>query len=1112
LTLDFEEKLVLAGLAVLAALGFVIDLPPLEGIQGALAATFLLLLTLPVMTLRSGAARALGSLRRSAPTIGALLVYEGVSAVNGNLITRWLGIAPEDSWMMRIDQALLGAELPERFARVASSSAVAAARVLDAWAPLAVVLLTFVIAENLLGDAPFVLRLRRALVLTLFGSLLARLLVPVAGPRFVVEGAHAVLPGATLHRRLFNPDKDRWDAFPALDLALAWIVVDVMWRRSRPVMRALAIAFAIAVVVCAAVSVRHYGADLVAGAAVGAAAVLAADRIPSGARPVVLPALDLLARARRPLLVLGLLFTCTGAAALLSEQAFEKLLGAMLGASTPAAAIVLSVYFVGLTLGAGLYGLASRQIARPLAAYAVLEAGVAAWAMLLCIGYEGLTAWSVPILTRALASPFQLEATRAAIACAWMLPPTVFVGATFPAMVDALEAMRAPSPRRTMSAFYAVNLLGAVAGAVLGPYVTFPRLGVDGTLLIAAAVDGIACIAALLLDLAWKWTRPPSAAPASSLATSHRGEGLLFAAAFVSGFLLFSLEILWTHLLSATIGNSVYSFAAMLGLVLTGLFAGSVLSARTFRADDTTPTWALAATCVLGGLVLALEEPRWPAISGRLAIAGPLIATFGASECLRWFHAGVQILPTATVLGVLYPTLFRLREFRDAGRGGLVGGLAATNAAGCCMGALLTAFVAIPRIGSQRSLDLVAIACSGLGAVLALAFSTGKLRRLLLASAAAAVALTSALPRWDRLALTAGTHVYLKPLFVFPETRLTFFHEDSFGGITTVVDNIEPVGSSLQRYRTLLTNGKFQGNDAGETDAQLGFALLPILHAHGLDRACVIGLGTGQSARVFSDLGFARIDIAEISPGIVAASPYFSAINGGVLGRPNVHLWLEDGRTLLSLHQDLACDVVSMEISSVWFAGSTNLYSKEFYEIASRRVGDAGVLQQWIQLHHIGLEELQTVLATVRVIFPHVTFWVFGAQGIVVASQSPLELTVEGAAHFFEGASALGLDPAHAGELFERALATQLLSESDVTKMASDPAVTINTDRNRRLEFASARHAMDAADVATRNVVALARGAAFRPLDVTPDYPPEARALVERADAKRIRALASSSR
>jgi hypothetical protein len=141
-----------------------------------------------------------------------------------------------------------------------------------------------------------------------------------------------------------------------------------------------------------------------------------------------------------------------------------------------------------------------------------------------------------------------------------------------------------------------------------------------------------------------------------------------------------------------------------------------------------------------------------------------------------------------------------------------------------------------------------------------------------------------------------------------------------------------------------------------------------------------------------------------------------------------------------------------------------------------------------------------------------VTFWVFGAQGIVVASQSPLELTVEGAAHFFEGASALGLDPAHAGELFERALATQLLSESDVTKMASDPAVTINTDRNRRLEFASARHAMDAADVATRNVVALARGAAFRPLDVTPDYPPEARALVERADAKRIRALASSSR
>ena len=1104
LSLDLEEKLVLVGLGLLAALTAADGvLPPDGATAGALAAGFLVLLPLPVVVLRSGSRRAIAALRRCAPAIGAILVYEALSSAHGNRITRWLGIPSRDAWMATADRALFGAELPERFVRFASADVASFARAFDTWAPVLAVLSAILFAEFALGDTRLVLRLRRALVFVLFASLILHLFVPVAGSRFVVDGARGLAPHSALHWRHFRVDSDLWDAFPALDVALVTIVVAVTWRTTAAV-RAIALLLAALVVLCGAVGALHYGVDLLAGTAIAAGALAAGDRLAWEATAVALPGIRRLAKQPRPVLVLALLFTATGAAALLSEQAFEKLLGAMLGASTPSVAVVLSVYFVGLTLGAAIYGLASRHIARPLAAYAALEAGVAAWAVLLCSGYETLTRWSMPILLRAADSPFRLEATRALVACAWMLPPTILMGASFPAVVDTLEAMRTPSPRRTMSAFYALNLLGAVAAAIVGPYFTFPRFGVDGTLLVAAAIDAVACAAALFLDFARKWVKQPAVAKESTRA-ARRGRWLLVTAAFLSGFLLFSLEVLWTHLLSATIGNSVYSFAAMLGLVLLGLLGGSVLSARVFDRDDAIPSWTLAVACVLGGLVLALEEPRWPAISGRLAIAGPLVATFGGSECLRWFHAGLQILPTATVLGLLYPTLFRLREFRGADRASLLGGLAATNAVGCCVGALLTAFVAIPRLGSQRSIDALAITCSVLGAVLAVAFSAGTLRKTLIATAGAVVVFTLALPRWDRLALTAGVHVYLKPQVVLPETKLDFFHEDAFGGITTVVDNVGLKGSSPPRYRTLLTNGKFQGNDAGETVAQVGFALLPILHARHHDRACVIGLGTGQSARVFSDLGFSNVDVAEIAPGIVSASPYFAGINGGILGRPHVHLWLEDGRTLLSLHPTLACDVISMEISSVWFAGSTNLYSREFYEIANERLGESGILQQWIQVHHIGVEDLATVLATVRSVFPHVTFWVFGSQGIIVASRSSLQLSTEGAAQYFAGAPALGFDPDAARDLFERALASRLLSEGDVTRLASDPRVAINSDRNRHLEYASARYAADRSDLSARNIDVLRRFGVFSPLAVAPDYPAEERALVDEADARRAR-------
>ena len=250
----------------------------------------------------------------------------------------------------------------------------------------------------------------------------------------------------------------------------------------------------------------------------------------------------------------------------------------------------------------------------------------------------------------------------------------------------------------------------------------------------------------------------------------------------------------------------------------------------------------------------------------------------------------------------------------------------------------------------------------------------------------------------------------------------------------------------------------------------------------------------------------------KISPGIVSASPYFAGINGQVLSRPNVHLWLEDGRTLLSLHPELTCDVVSMEISSVWFAGSTNLYSREFYEIARNRLGEEGILQQWIQVHHIAMEELESVLATVRVVFPHVTFWVFGSQGIIVASESPLELTAQGAARFFAGAPAMGMEGPAARALFEQALSSQVLSDADVTRLAEDGSVLLNTDRNRHLEYATARYSVSAMDFASRNIEAFASRSRFCPLAVAADYPPDDRDLVDRADSTRMRRLETAAR
>src|SRR5205814_187559 len=83
------------------------------------------------------------------------------------------------------------------------------------------------------------------------------------------------------------------------------------------------------------------------------------------------------------------------------------------------------------------------------------------------------------------------------------------------------------------------------------------------------------------------------------------------------------------------------------------------------------------------------------------------------------------------------------------------------------------------------------------------------------------------------------------------------------------------------------------------------------------------------------------LDVAELAPGIVeAARAHFADVNGDVLSRPEVHLALEDGRNFLLRGSD-AYDLITVELTSVWFQGACNLYSRQFYDLARARLRPA---------------------------------------------------------------------------------------------------------------------------------------------------------------------------
>jgi spermidine synthase len=453
--------------------------------------------------------------------------------------------------------------------------------------------------------------------------------------------------------------------------------------------------------------------------------------------------------------------------------------------------------------------------------------------------------------------------------------------------------------------------------------------------------------------------------------------------AFASGYLAFAMEVVSTHLLAVIVGSSAYAFGLILAAFLTWLFLGAALVPRFLRvAGDA----ALATSLGLTGLAITVTLPLWqflPLVFGGL---GQYVTTFGGREAMRAVVAfGILGLPV-TAMGLTFPLVLSWAAgHADVGR--LVGRFTAVNTVGAVVGALSTGYVVLPALGSERTILGVALVFAGLALATALRGAVPRTSAWRTSAWLAMVAVLVGIvaPRWDVMRLTAGTNVYFDA--VRPSEELLSVREDVHGGITTVTVH--------DGVHTLFTNGKFQGNDGWELNAQRYFAHYPSLFVPHFGQALIIGFGTGTTLGTLATYPWKRLDVVEISPAILEASGrFFAGPNRAVLDDPRVHITLDDARNHLLVH-DGKYDLISMELSSVWFAGASSLYSSEYYRLVRAHLTQNGVFQQWVQLHHVYRPVLAALVATLRGEFEHVALFYGGGQGILVSSPRPLRWSRE---------------------------------------------------------------------------------------------------------------------
>lgn len=756
-------------------------------------------------------------------------------------------------------------------------------------------------------------------------------------------------------------------------------------------------------------------------------------------------------RTRFPLV--ATLFLVSGATGLLYEVAFSKLLGYVFGATAYAVSAVLSAFMAGLALGAHFGGRNAGRVSRPLMAYGVAEMVVGA----VCAASPAALAWLtqayVSLARSAPGSLAAVTALRAGLTALVVLVPTVAMGATLPLLSRVVAGVRGEGGEsgRRLSGLYAINTAGGASGALLSAYAILPLLGIRGTMTAAALANvGIGAVAffagragaaeggapARVVDADEVEAPGPRAEEADGA-----GEALLLSLAFASGYLVFAAEVVETHLLALLIGNSAYAFGLMLAVFLVCLAVGAARAPAFAKAHG---AGALARGLSMAALMLAVTLPLWDQLPRVFTFAGKHVSSWAGREACRALAAfAILALPTLW-MGTTFPLLLQ----RVAGRPDVaakVGGLTVANTVGTIAGSILTGYVILPALGSQGALRAVAVAFA-IAAAAALRSAPAERRRALIVGGAA-VAAAIALPRWDMARLTSGANVYFTvgP----PPDSIEMVREDVHGGVTTVVKRAG--------VTTMYTNGKFQGDDGAEMPAQRRFAHFPSLFVRDFDRALVIGLGTGTTLGTIATYPWKHIDVAEISPSIVEASRrYFSPQTLGALDDPRVKLDLNDGRNVLLVAAE-PYDLVTIELTSVWFAGASSLYSREFYDLVRARLAKGGVLQQWVQLHHIRRRELAAIVHTLRGAFRHAALFVGGEQGILVASDEPLSAS-EARLAALEGRPMLKMTLAgkRMTDLFDELLA----SEEDLDRFvreteAAGDAVPTSTDDNLYLEYAT---------------------------------------------------------
>ena len=761
--------------------------------------------------------------------------------------------------------------------------------------------------------------------------------------------------------------------------------------------------------------------------------------------------------SKRTLPLLLLLFVASGCAALIYEIVWFQLLELVIGSSTVSLGILLGTFMGGLFLGSLALSRVVSARWHPLLVYGVLELGIGASAIAVLFGLPSVAGIYVAYAGYGLASII----LRGAICALLLLPPTILMGATLPAIARWVES--SPKGVSWLGIFYTGNIAGAVFGSLIAGFYLLRIHDMAVATYVAATINLFLAVIAFALAAAISYQAPFAAQPALSPAARPSDLWVVYFVIGLSGLTALGSQVVWTRVLALLMGATVYTFSIILAVFLIGLGIGSGIGSYLARTRPR-PRLALG-ICQL----LLVASVAWAAAAINAWLPyWPIDQTLTKSP---WYNFQLDlvrvmwaIFPAACLWGASFPLALAAAACPGDDPGRFTGAVYAANTIGAIVGALAFSLVLVPSIGSFQAQRLLMVVCLAAGLLMLVTLMPDRKggygareqplsARAGMAGGLGATVLAAALI-WVVPGPAPGLLAFGRELpKLVPLPEVLFVRE----GINSTV----AVAQIEEGVRSFLVSARAEASSSPHdmrVQRMIGH-VAGLLHREPRS-VLVVGFGAGVTAGSFTRYpGIERIVICEIEPVIPQfVSTYFSKENYSVVDDPRVQIIYDDARHYLLTTRE-KFDIITSDPIHPWVKGAATLATREYFELVKRHLNPGGVVTQWVPFYESASDVVKSQLATFFSVFPRAV--IFGNEGeridsdtVVFAEADPQPIEPDQIQQRLDTPEYSRVKESLAEVGFNFAvdlLATYIGRAADLGDWLKD--AQINTDRNLRLQY-----------------------------------------------------------